>query len=98
MPKRKSKKQSTKKYSKHHGHHNNTAINKTHIHIHLDKKATRNKSRKSNNKKKIYDLPLRSYSLGIPPPSNIPAITNKPDYDLRPFGQQIPIRSSALLN
>lgn len=83
MPKRKSK-----KHSKHHGHHNNTAINKTHIHIHMDKKATRNKSRKPNNKKKIHDLPLRTYSIATPGNSYAPpAITNKPDYNMNPFGQ-----------
>ena len=41
MPK---KHKSKSKYS----HHNNTAINKTHVHIHLDKKATKKQDNKAH--------------------------------------------------
>ena len=75
----------------------NTAINKNHIHIHLDKpKTKKRKHKKKTYKKKVNDLPLTSYSLGIPP--NPISITNKPEYDMRPFSQQIPISNSELLN
>ena len=77
-------------------HNHNTAINKTHIHIHLDKPKKR-KSKKKTYKKKVHDLPLTSYSKGIPP-NPLPSITNKPEYDMRPFSQQIPLSSSELLN
>ena len=96
MPK--SKTSTKKKYSKHNGHHNNTAINKTHIHIHLDKKTQRRKSKKPA-KKRIRDLPITNYTTGGGiPPNPIPSITNKPAYDMRPFGQQLPVASSALVN
>ena len=74
---------------------NNIAINKNHIHIHLDKPKKR-KSRKKTYKKKVHDLPLTSYSRGIPNPP--PSIVNKPEYDMRPFSQQIPLSNSDLLN